>query len=84
MNARRSPRGASYLNPPASTAATRRYPTQRWWGAALAVALAVGLGSDVGATESPTAWREAFLAGRMPRKVYQASPSSPTSGLIGS
>ena len=62
MNARRSPRGASYLNPPASTAATRRYPTQRWWGAALAVALAVGLGSDVGATESPTAWREAFLA----------------------
>jgi thiazole synthase len=30
------------------------------------------------------AGREAFLAGRMPRKVYQASPSSPTAGLIGS
>ena len=30
------------------------------------------------------AGREAFLAGRMPRKVYQATPSSPTSGLIGS
>jgi thiazole synthase len=30
------------------------------------------------------AGREAFLAGRMPRKVYQASPSSPTSGIIGS
>ncbi len=30
------------------------------------------------------AGREAFLAGRMPKKVYQASPSSPTSGLIGS
>ena len=30
------------------------------------------------------AGRDAFLAGRMPRKVYQASPSSPTSGLIGS
>ena len=28
------------------------------------------------------AGREAFLAGRMPKKVYQASPSSPTSGLI--
>jgi len=28
------------------------------------------------------AGREAFLAGRMPKKTYQASPSSPTSGLI--
>ena len=28
------------------------------------------------------AGREAFLAGRMPKKIYQASPSSPTSGLI--
>ena len=28
------------------------------------------------------AGREAFLAGRMPKKVYQASPSSPTAGLI--
>jgi len=27
--------------------------------------------------------REAFLAGRMPRKYYSADPSSPTSGLIG-
>jgi thiazole synthase len=27
--------------------------------------------------------REAFLAGRMPRKLYSASPSSPTTGLIG-
>jgi thiazole synthase len=30
------------------------------------------------------AGREAFLARRMPKKVYQASPSSPTAGLIGS
>lgn len=30
------------------------------------------------------AGREAYLAGRMARKVYQAAPSSPTSGLIGS
>jgi thiazole synthase len=30
------------------------------------------------------AGREAYLAGRMPKKVYQASPSSPTAGLIGS
>ena len=30
------------------------------------------------------AGREAFLAGRMPRKLYSASPSSPTGGLIGS
>ena len=29
------------------------------------------------------AGREAFLAGRMPRKLYTASPSSPTGGLIG-
>jgi thiazole synthase len=28
------------------------------------------------------AGREAFLAGRMPRKLYAASPSSPTEGLI--
>lgn len=29
------------------------------------------------------AGREAYLAGRMPKKPYVASPSSPTSGLIG-
>lgn len=29
------------------------------------------------------AGREAFLAGRMPRKFYAANPSSPTGGLIG-
>jgi len=29
------------------------------------------------------AGREAFLAGRMPRKLYSASPSSPTGGIIG-
>jgi len=28
------------------------------------------------------AGREAYLAGRMPKKLYSASPSSPTSGLI--
>jgi thiazole synthase len=30
------------------------------------------------------AGREAFLAGRMPKKAYRASASSPTAGLIGS
>ena len=30
------------------------------------------------------AGREAFVAGRMPRKYYMADPSSPTTGLIGS
>ncbi|MBI3480152.1 MAG: thiazole synthase [Nitrosomonadales bacterium] len=30
------------------------------------------------------AGREAFLAGRMPKKLYNASPSSPTVGIIGS
>ena len=30
------------------------------------------------------AGREAYLAGRMPRKLYSADPSSPTVGLIGS
>jgi len=29
------------------------------------------------------AGRAAFLAGRMPKKIYQASPSSPTGDLIG-
>ena len=29
------------------------------------------------------AGREAFLAGRMPKKLYEASPSSPLSGLLG-
>jgi thiazole synthase len=29
------------------------------------------------------AGREAFLAGRMAKKFYTASPSSPTTGLIG-
>jgi thiazole synthase len=28
------------------------------------------------------AGREAFLAGRMPKKLYSATPSSPTAGLI--
>ncbi len=30
------------------------------------------------------AGRSAFLAGRMPKKIYTASPSSPTTGVIGS
>jgi thiazole synthase len=30
------------------------------------------------------AGRSAFLAGRMPKKIYTASPSSPTAGVIGS
>ena len=30
------------------------------------------------------AGRDAFLAGRMPKKLYSASPSSPTSGMISS
>jgi thiazole synthase len=30
------------------------------------------------------AGREAFLAGRMPKKLYGATPSSPTAGVIGS
>lgn len=30
------------------------------------------------------AGRDAFLAGRMPKKTYRASPSSPTAGIIGS
>ena len=29
------------------------------------------------------AGREAFLAGRMPKKLYAATPSSPTTGMIG-
>lgn len=63
MNARRSPRGASYLNPSvsaASTAATRRFSVQHGWAAALVITLSF-LGGDVGAAESPSGWREAFL-----------------------
>lgn len=30
------------------------------------------------------AGREAYVAGRMPKKLYSASPSSPTAGIIGS
>jgi thiazole synthase len=30
------------------------------------------------------AGREAFLAGRMPKKLYSATPSSPTEGTIAS
>jgi thiazole synthase len=30
------------------------------------------------------AGREAFLAGRMPKKLYSATPSSPTEGTISS
>ena len=41
----------------------------------LRMARAMKLGVEAG--------REAFLAGRMPRKTYAASPSSPTSGVIG-
>jgi len=29
------------------------------------------------------AGRDAYRAGRMPKKLYSASPSSPTTGLIG-
>jgi thiazole synthase len=29
------------------------------------------------------AGREAYLAGRMAKKLYSAAPSSPTSGVIG-
>jgi thiazole synthase len=32
--------------------------------------------------KSVEAGREAFLAGRMPKKLYSASPSSPTTGII--
>jgi thiazole synthase len=30
------------------------------------------------------AGRDAYLAGRMPKKLYSAAPSSPTTGLISS
>ena len=38
------------------------------------------MGSAMG--KAVVAGREAFLAGRMPRKLYSATPSSPTSGMI--
>ena len=39
------------------------------------MALAMKLGVEAG--------RHAFLAGRMPKKLYSAVPSSPTGGMIG-
>ncbi|HEY4371175.1 MAG TPA: thiazole synthase [Burkholderiales bacterium] len=38
------------------------------------------MGSAMG--KAVVAGREAFLAGRMPKKLYSASPSSPTGGMI--
>ncbi|MDO8208549.1 MAG: thiazole synthase, partial [Gallionella sp.] len=32
--------------------------------------------------KATAAGREAYLAGRMPKKLYSASPSSPTAGII--
>jgi thiazole synthase len=34
--------------------------------------------------KATAAGREAYLAGRMPKKLYSASPSSPTAGIIAS
>ena len=49
-----------------------------------AIALAKDPVSMAGAMRKAVeAGREAFRAGRMPRKFYAASPSSPTAGLIG-
>ena len=49
-----------------------------------AIALAQDPVSMAGAMRKAVeAGREAFRAGRMPRKFYAASPSSPTAGLIG-
>jgi soluble lytic murein transglycosylase len=60
MNPRRSPRGARDLNPAGASTASRRQPLRRRWGSVLVIALAIGIGGDVGATESLPAWREAF------------------------
>jgi len=46
-------------------------------GAKNPVLMAAAMGKAV------AAGREAYLAGRMPKKPYSAAPSSPTSGLIG-
>lgn len=60
MNLRRSPRGARYLNPAPSPVISREHSPQLRWGGWLALALVLGLGGDVGATESLPAWRDAF------------------------
>ena len=60
MNLRRSPRGARYLNPTTPAAFRWRLARPRW-GTAVVIALAIGIGGDVSATESLTAWRETFL-----------------------
>ena len=53
-------------------------------GTASDAAIAMELGCDGVLMKGVEAGREAFLAGRMPKKFYTASPSSPTTGLIGS
>ncbi len=60
MNSRLSPHGARYLNPAEPSGFSRRHPSKRWSGSLLVVALAFGVGGDVGATESLPAWRKAF------------------------
>ena len=60
MNPRRPPHGARHLNPTA-LAALRWHPARRRWAVALVIALAISIGGDARATESPLAQREAFL-----------------------
>lgn len=60
MNPRRPLRGARYPSPAKASTTVRWHPSRRWWGLLLVIALAIGIGGDVGAMESPLAWREAF------------------------
>lgn len=60
MNQRRSRRGASYLNPAGTPSGSWRRLLHRAWMPLLAAMLTAGIGGDVSATESLSAWRAAF------------------------
>ncbi|CDH44426.1 transglycosylase SLT domain-containing protein [Candidatus Contendibacter odensensis] len=60
MNQRRSRRGASYLNPAGTPSGSGWRLPRRGWIPLLVAMLTIGIGGDASATESLSAWREAF------------------------
>ncbi len=60
MNPPHGRRGARYLNQAGTTPGSQPHPLRRWLITVLVAMLMVGIGGDVGATESLPAWREAF------------------------
>lgn len=60
MNSRHRRHGASYRTSPETDGGFRRNPLIHWWGLLWVAACAIGIGGDVSATESLSAWRASF------------------------